>query len=214
MFRIVTILVIFVTGIMGRGNHSVNMEDMEIALRDHLTVGRKAYSVNIDNSNNHNYHINIMAESLGVSYSDLFSLIAFETGHTFDPNITNPFSGARGLIQFTNTTAKTIKGKDGRKLTSADDLIKEYPTVEDQLALPCGGNTDGGPVYQYLIRYHPFKSKRDLFLAVFHPLAINWPDDQILPKKITDINPGIVRVGDYLAMVESHVQFTDTPIYD
>jgi soluble lytic murein transglycosylase-like protein len=46
--------------------------------------------------------VNGIANRLGVSYNDLLRLIEFESG--FKPDAKNPYSSARGLIQFTDAT--------------------------------------------------------------------------------------------------------------
>ena len=51
-----------------------------------------------------------MAGRLGVSEADLYAVMSFETGGTFDPGISNAAgSGATGLIQFMPSTARGLR---------------------------------------------------------------------------------------------------------
>lgn len=156
----------------------------------------------------HNFYINRMAERLGVSYDALFRIIAFETVYSFDPTITNKYNGARGVIQFTNSTSKTLYSPSGRKLLDANDLVKEYPTFAAQMSLPGHKNRYGGPVYQYLKRFGKFKSDKELFVAVFYPAAVNWSDDHELPENVQAINPGVKTIGDYYAHMNRVTMFS------
>ena len=69
--------------------------------------------------------LQMMAFRLGVRVDHLYKLIKFESG--FNPKAANPNSSAKGLIQFTNSTAKSLGYKDSK------DLIKKNPTIKDQL---------------------------------------------------------------------------------
>ncbi len=122
---------------------------------------------------------------LGVKPESLAKLIIFES--RFKPWAKNPLSGAMGLIQFTNETAR------GMGYRGAYDLVSKYPTIIQQLRYP---------VYEYLRRKKPFKNERDLFLSVFYPVGRNKPDWYILPAKARKLNPGIVTIGDYLRKVQ------------
>lgn len=152
-----------------------------------------------------NYYITNMARVLGVNYTALFKVMAFETNNTFDPKITNPYSGARGVIQFTNSTSRTLVSPSGRKLRDANDLVSTYPKFSDQMATPGQYNPHGGPVYQYLHRFGKIESDRELYLAIFYPMAINWSDDHILPEIVRNQNPGVTTIGDYCAAMSNKI---------
>jgi len=126
-----------------------------------------------------------IAAKLAVPVEWLSSLIRFES--RFNPSARNPISGARGLIQFTNTTARAMG------YGSADDLLARHPTIESQLT---------GPVLAYLSKLAPFPSEQSLYMAVFYPAARNWPLSQPFPPAVQAVNPGIVTVADYVSKVK------------
>lgn len=125
------------------------------------------------------------AKKLKVNPAWLWSLIQFES--RANPAARNPISGARGLIQFLHSTARSLGFKD------ADDLVKKYPTFDRQLV---------GPVLKYLAKYAPFPSKQSLYMAVFYPAARTWPSSKAFPANVRQANPGIVTVSDYIDFVE------------
>ena len=126
-----------------------------------------------------------LSSILNVSKNDLFSLIKFESG--FNPLAKNPLSGARGLIQFTNTTAKSMGYK------SADDLVLKHPTIESQLEVP---------VYNYLKQFIPFNGKQSLYMAVFYPAYRNVSPSTPFNDQVKRLNSGIITVSDYLDLVD------------
>ena len=174
----------------------------------------EAFEVQVSSEVDYNYYIYILANKLKVSYEDLFTIMAYETGGTFDPHIRNKKSGAMGLIQFSNSTAKTIYNKHGRKYSSVEELIRDNPTVKDQLAIPTKEDTLGGPVYQYLKRNAPYKNSRDLFLTVFYPSALKMPDNTLLPLAIRKANPGLNTVGDYPKLARKRIVLSKEIIAD
>lgn len=124
-----------------------------------------------------------VAVSIGAKPDDLFELIKFETAGTFSPTIKNPNSTARGLIQFTDGTARNLGFADSL------DLVTQNPTVETQLLI----------VKKYLEQFRPFPTKQSLFMSVFLPAARNADPLALLPKWARDANPGIQTVADYMA---------------
>lgn len=126
-----------------------------------------------------------VSSSLGVDSTWLKALISFESG--WNPAAQNKLSGARGLIQFTNTTAKDLG------YASADDLYNKFPTADAQLQ---------GPVLSYLSKYKPFTTKQSLYMAVFYPKARTWTLDTAFSDSIQKLNPGVKTVGDYVNKVE------------
>jgi hypothetical protein len=136
--------------------------------------------------------LQITASRLGVSYPDLVNLIQFESG--FNPQAKNPYSSARGLIQFTDSTAQELGYK------GSADLVKKNPTTIDQIPI----------VEQYLSRYRPFSGKQSLYMAVFYPAARNWPSGQVLPDSVRAVNPGINTPGDYVNHVERNALIKKT----
>ena len=118
-----------------------------------------------------------VSEKIGIRPEWLLAVMAKETAGTFSPSIKNPSSSATGLIQFTE---KTARGLD----TSTAKLAKM--TREYQMNY----------VYKYL---KPFTGKlhsfADVYLAVFFPAAIRWPNNKRLPNWVYVANMGIDKAG-------------------
>lgn len=115
----------------------------------------------------------------------LRALVKFESND--DPKARNKVTGARGLIQFLHSTARSIGFKD------ADDLVNQYPDYPSQLL---------NPVLKYLRQFKPFPTKQSLYMSVFYPAARNWTADTVFPDTVRAANPNIDTVGDYVAFVE------------
>jgi hypothetical protein len=129
--------------------------------------------------------INSVSSALNINRDWLNKLIEFES--SWNPQATNPLSGARGLIQFTHTTARELGFAD------ANALVRQYPDAVSQLL---------GPVYQYLNKYKPFPTAQSLYMAVFYPTARNWSPQTPFSNAIQALNPGIKTVQDYISKVE------------
>ena len=128
--------------------------------------------------------LSIIAGNLEVSPADLFKLIQFES--KWDPLAKNPRSSAKGLIQFTNATAKSLGFNDSL------DLITKNPTITDQLPI----------VEKYLAKFKPFGTKQSLYMSVFYPVARTWNENAEFPAVVQKSNPGIKTVKDYVRKVE------------
>lgn len=133
--------------------------------------------------------LNQLALNLGVKNEDLKKLINFESG--FNPLAKNPFSGARGLIQFTDSTARKLG------FNSANDLVSQYNTTETQLL---------GPVQKYLSQFKPFSFPypQSLYMAVFYPAYRYSPSNTPFDASIRAVNPNINTVNDYIQLVEKN----------
>jgi len=114
----------------------------------------------------------------------LASLIQFESGS--NPLAQNPFSSARGLIQFMNSTARSLGYK------SANDLVDKYPDFDSQLS---------NPVKTYLSQYSPFPTEQSLYMSVFYPAARTWDPNRVFPPAVLAVNPGITTVQSYIDKV-------------
>lgn len=125
-----------------------------------------------------------IATDLEVNPDDLIKLIDFESG--FDPQAKNPYSSARGLIQFVDKTARELGFQNSL------DLVTLHPTVKDQLQI----------VYEYLARYYPFANSKELYLSVLYPTWRKKPLETVLPADIQLKNPGIVTLQDYVDKIE------------
>jgi hypothetical protein len=115
-----------------------------------------------------------VAAALNVSPEWLYALIDFES--KWQPAATNPLSGAMGLLQFTNTTAR------GMGYKSAADLAALNPTRGLQLL---------GPVYDYLHPLAPFPTQQSLTMAVFYPKYRTVAPDTLFPANVLAVNPGL-----------------------
>lgn len=127
------------------------------------------------------------ASTLGVQVDALDALIRFETSDTYNPQIKNKNSSARGLLQFTDATAKGLGYSDSL------DLVTTLNTFSSQMK---------GAVIPYLQRYAPFPTRQSLYMAVFYPAARNWPISAEFPATVQKANPNIKTVNDYVALVE------------
>lgn len=139
-----------------------------------------------------NYLIGQAAAKIKADPVALHNLISFETAGTFDPLIKNPYSSARGLIQFTDATARSMGYADSAA------LVNSHPVFSDQLF---------GPVVKYLSPYMPFPSRQSLYMAVFYPAARDWPEMRPFPENVQKVNPGIKTVGDYISLVERRPKY-------
>lgn len=126
-----------------------------------------------------------VSASLGIDPNDLFNLIQFES--KWNPKAKNPYSSARGLIQFTDKTAQSLGYKDSL------DLVTKNNSIESQLYFP---------VLQYLSKFKPFPTKQSLYMSVFYPVARNWPLNKQFPDTVKKVNPGIVTVADYINKID------------
>ena len=126
-----------------------------------------------------------VAADLGTKPKWLWQLISFESG--WDPQVKNPGSSARGLIQFMNSTARELGYLDSA------GLVRSNPTREKQLR---------GPVLDYLRRYAPYGTEQSLYMAVFYPAARHWDQEREFPPEVQEANPGIRTVRDYVEHVQ------------
>jgi hypothetical protein len=117
-----------------------------------------------------------LCANLGMNHDYLMSAMAFESGETFSPSIKNKGTGATGLIQFMETTAKGLG-------TSLDELAAM--TAVQQL--------------DYVEKYfRQFKGKlqtiEDHYMAILWPAAVGKPDDYVIfakPSQAYDQNCGL-----------------------
>ncbi len=140
--------------------------------------------------------INSVASQLGVNANDLTLLIRFETAGTFDPQIKNPYSSARGLLQFTDAAAQDLGFSTSQK------LVQAYPTFESQML---------GAVLPWLRRYGPYRDTQDLYMQVFYPAYRKVPAETQLASSIQKVNPGIRTVQDYIDKVRGSFVHSEEP---
>lgn len=128
--------------------------------------------------------LQMIAQNLGVSPVDLSRLIQFES--KWNPAAKNPLSSARGLLQFTDSTARSLGFSDSL------DLVEKNPTAVEQLPI----------VERYLKQFKPYSGKQSLFMAVFYPAARNWEPGKRFPEFVIKSNPGVYTPADYVRKVE------------
>lgn len=135
--------------------------------------------------------ISAVARRLSIPPEWLQALIDFETGGTFSPEIKNPNSSARGLIQLTDGAAVDLG------FASSFDAVQRYPDFDSQM---------DGIVYPYLARYAPFNDKQSLYMAVFYPAYRTASPDTVFSETIRAVNPGIDTVSDYINFVDRRIK--------
>lgn len=111
------------------------------------------------------------ANALGVPVEWLLAVVQHESAG--NPKAKNPSSSARGLIQFIDSTAKTLG------YNSSLDLVGQNPSYEMQMT---------GPVHAYFRKYAPFPTFASFAGAVFYPEYRNKPL-ALLPAKVRAVNP-------------------------
>lgn len=126
--------------------------------------------------------LSLISQKLGANKQDLFDLINMES--KWNPQIKNPRSSARGLIQFMDSTAKGMGYKGG-----SSEIISKYPDRRSQLLTP---------VYNYLKPMSPFPNRQNLFMAVFYPAYRNKHPSTPFPTHVQNANPNINTVQDYM----------------
>lgn len=131
---------------------------------------------------------------LGIKPLFLHRIIKAESN--YNPQAANPFSTAKGLIQFTDGTARTL----GYSTSAA--LVSSLPSIPSQVEKA---------VYPYLRKYAPFQSQADLYLSVFYPPARKWPLFKKFPDFVRKVNPGINTPADYFFRVAKSIASPLTP---
>lgn len=140
-----------------------------------------------------------VARELNIPAADLDAIITFESG--WNPKAHSAVGSGSGLLQFIDSTAQWLG------YASADDLVAQNPTVEDQLR---------GPVFEYLKRYRPYPTRQALAMAVFWPAARYWdPHQQFTDPRIPAGNNGINSPAQYMEKVwpgePVDVRYSGTP---
>lgn len=133
-----------------------------------------------------------IANRLGTKPEWLDALINFETAGTYDPQIKNPYSSARGLIQVIDSTARS-----DFNVSDSLSLVRKYPSFNAQME---------NVVYPYLAKYAPFRSKQELYMAVFYPAYRKASPDTIFPEEVRRVNKNITKVQDYVDFVDRRVK--------
>ena len=123
--------------------------------------GTQSYTVPDDQSFKES--VSATAKRLGISEDDLYAVMAFETGGTFNPAEKNRAgSGATGLIQFMPSTAEGLG-------TTTDELAKMSRTEQMKYVEKFLSNKGISG-----------KGLSDVYMAVLFPAAVGKPDDFVL----------------------------------
>ena len=142
----------------------------------------------------------ILAKELKLNPMDLFVIMFFESGGKFDPQAENPKSSSKGVLQINNSSVKFLLNKKGKRMKSSKEMLREYPTLFEQMKIPTHDDRIGGPVYQYFKRLQPYKNTSDLFMAVLYPSARGKKHFK-LPGAVTRGNFGVRTADDYVNLV-------------
>jgi hypothetical protein len=134
--------------------------------------------------------ISEVAELVGTRPEWLDALINFETGGTYDPMKKNPVSSARGLIQIVDASAQDLGYRDSL------EAVTKNPTFYSQL---------DNVVLPYLLRWKKkfgsLDTQQKLYMTVFYPVAVTWPEEKEFPVEVQKLNPGIKTPKDYISHV-------------
>lgn len=130
--------------------------------------------------------LNYVSKKLQINPLKLWALIQFESKWKTD--IKNPYSTARGLIQFTDSTARSLGYEN------SFDLVSKNQTIEKQLK---------GPVLKYLEKFKPFISDQSLYMAVFYPKYRYESPYKVFPDSVIAVNKNIKNPQDYIKRVNS-----------
>jgi hypothetical protein len=134
-----------------------------------------------------------VADRLKCGAADLDAVINFESAGSYDPFVKNPLSGAMGLIQVTNTTAR---GEFG--VSDSLALSNKFPDFFSYM---------DNVVYPYLKKYSPFKNKQELYMSIFYPAYRKVDPQTRFPAEVTLQNPGIRIVQDYINFVDNRIDW-------
>lgn len=129
-----------------------------------------------------------ITDKYGMPLEWMINLIRFETGGTFNPEITNSI-GATGLIQFLKSTAQGLGTTTDalRKMTFKQQLVYVdkylYTNLKQHL-------TPQGKVPNSF-------TQGDLFMTIFYPVAVGNPNYRF-SDKVSNANAGIRTPKDYV----------------
>lgn len=130
-----------------------------------------------------------LADHFDVQPSTIVGIIQNES--SWNPTIKNPNSSARGLIQFMDSTAKSLGFSGG-----SSELIAKYPDALSQL---------NGPVKRYYDQFAPYNNDEEFIIATFYPAWRKKSLDTVLPADVRKANPGITTIGDYVNRVKMRI---------
>lgn len=128
--------------------------------------------------------LNQAAAAIGIPAQWLYNQIQEESG--FNPAARNPYSNARGLIQFMPATARALGFKD------ENEIVEKFPTVEAQLL---------NPVIKYYKSFPRPQTEQEFYMLTFVPAMKNKPLDTVFPDYIKKVNPGINTIRDFVNRV-------------
>lgn len=151
--------------------------------------------------------LNRVAAALGMNPAWLSNVIMNES--SWNPKAYNK-SGAVGLIQFMPKTLKDygllsvqLAAKIPAGKTPVPENVKQEVKAEFLSKYPDAISQLEGPVVQYFKRYKGYPTEQSVYLTVFYPSYRNASLDTVFDADVQAQNPGIKKVGDYVAMVQS-----------
>lgn len=128
----------------------------------------------------------------------LYLVIGAESGWKPQAANTHPGQTAKGLLQWTNESAREMGYRDSL------DLVTKHPTVESQLA---------GPVVAWFKKLGgSYDSEQKTYLSVFLPKYRTAALDTVIEARYQAVNPGIHTVGDYIDFVRNQARKNGYPI--
>ena len=134
-----------------------------------------------------------VSEKFQINPQDLLKVMWFETGRTFSPSAKNPNSTARGLIQFTEDSAKTIGTTTSAlaAMTRAEQM-KYVEKYFDFWKLPKGA--DRATIYAYV--FMPAKAQTGA--KVFAKPG----DPEYEKNKVLDVTQGLNALGEPVYQID------------
>lgn len=125
-----------------------------------------------------------VARRQGIRPGWLMAVMDFETGGTFDPAATNPYSGFVGLLQFGPDAAADLSTTTDalRSMTRTEQLqyVEEYLAMRQR-------------------QFGPLRSLEDTYMSVLYPEAIGAKDSYVLfrsPSTAYRQNSALDKSGD------------------
>lgn len=125
----------------------------------------------------------------------LANLIDFETARTWSPSITNPTSGATGLIQFMPATARDL-GTSTSALRSMS-FRAQWRYVDAYLQRRMTSAASKGLYDRSSGQVTRRFTQTDLFMMIFYPVAVGNPNYRF-PANVVRANNGIDTPKEYV----------------
>lgn len=132
--------------------------------------------------------VTAIALEVGVPAAFLYGLIQLES--SWNPFAANPYSTARGLLQWTDASAREMG------YASAAALLVANPDVLSQLRIV-------RKWFQRFVDAGAPDREQAVAMSVFYPAAARWPANTPFPARVQRVNPGIQFVSDYVNKIRT-----------